>query len=128
MFQKSALSKLIEEASAVLRKAGLAARDSRLTALALRALPADQQGEIDKVIEAIDKMLATLKDEEAEDLKNQEECEKSRMEQTKDARKFSIEIDDAEDYIRREETKIAEWKEQIAAKKAEIKQNEEDLK
>jgi len=128
LLQKSATSKLAQKAAAILRQTGLATKDSRITALARRAaLEPAMQDEIDKVIKAIDKMLQTLKDEEAEDLKSKEECEKSRMEQTKDARKFSIAIDDAEDMIRLEQGKIAEWKAQIAEKEAEIKQNEKDL-
>jgi hypothetical protein len=129
LLQKSTVSKRhLEKASAVLRQAGLAARDSRLTALAIRAKGfGDQQDSINKVIEAIDKMIKTLKDEEAEDLKSKEECEKTRMEQTKDARTFSLEVDDASDAISREKAKIAEWKAEIAEKEAEIKKNEEDL-
>merc|ERR1719271_552739 len=73
-------------------------------------------------------MIQTLKDEEKEDLKSKEECETNRMDQTKEARKASIEIDDASDAISREEAKIAEWKDQIKLKEEEIKKLEEDLK
>merc|ERR1719375_443591 len=76
----------------------------------------------------IDKMIETLKDEEKEDLKSKEECEESRMEQTDEARKASIEIDDASDAISREQAKIAEWKDQIAQKEEEIKKLNEELK
>jgi len=76
----------------------------------------------------IDEMIQTLKDEEKEDLKSKEECETNRMDQTKEARKASIEIDDASDAISREEAKIAEWKDQIKLKEEEIKKLEEDLK
>merc|ERR1719262_1029081 len=66
-------------------------------------------------------MIQTLKDEEKEDLLSKEECEKNRMDQTGEARKASIEIDDASDAISREKAKIAEWKDQIAQKEEEIK-------
>merc|ERR1719472_239152 len=49
------------------------------------------------------------------------------MEQTKDARKLSVEIDDNEDLIRIEQGKIADWKVQIKAKEEEIAQNKKDL-
>jgi len=126
LLQKSALSQVTEKAVDVLRHAGLVAKDPRLDVIAIRA-STSSKGELDKVIEAIDKMVETLKDEEAEDLKSKEECEKTRIEQTKDARTFSIEIDDAEDAIRREQSKMAEIKSSIADKEAEIKKNEEDL-
>jgi len=132
LLQKSAANKVTQKAVAILRQAGLAAKDSRLTVLGLRAQGqlggfGDQQGAIDKVIEAIDKMLATLKEEEEEDLKSKEVCESDREEQTKTARERSLEIDDASDAISREKAKIAEWQTQIAAKKEEIKGLEEDL-
>merc|ERR1719191_490250 len=73
-------------------------------------------------------MIQTLKDEEKEDLESKEECEKNRMEQTEEARKASLEIDDASDVISRENAKIAEWKDQIAEKEEEIKKLKEDLK
>merc|ERR1719262_909722 len=72
-------------------------------------------------------MIQTLKDEEKEDLLSKEECEKNRMDQTGEARKASIEIDDASDAISREKAKIAEWKDQIAQKE-EIKKLNEELK
>merc|ERR1719281_907122 len=127
LLQKSASSKASQKAAALLRQVGLAAKDSRLTVLAGRALPAEQQAEIDKVVKLIDEMIQTLKDEEAEDLKSKEECETTREEQTNLAQEKSNEIDDASDAISREEAKIAEWKSQIAEKKDEIKKLEEDL-
>jgi len=127
-FQRAASSKATQKAAAVLRQTGLAAKDSRLTALAGRALPAEHQEAIDKVVEEIDKMIQTLKDEEQEDLKSKEECETTREEQTNTAQEKSNAIDDASDAISREEAKIAEWKGQIAEKKDEIKKLEEDLK
>merc|ERR1719262_1648692 len=85
LLQQSELSKLRKQASAAVRRAGLSAQDPRLAVLAMHVL-LQQKGHFDKVIEAIDKMVETLRAEEAEDLKNKEECEKERMEKTKEAR------------------------------------------
>merc|ERR1719191_2701782 len=93
LFQKSTKSKLTQKAMSVIRKAGMAAKDSRLISLAIHALEPEEQKEIDKVVTMIDEMIQTLKDEEKEDLKSKEECETNRMDQTKEARKASIEID-----------------------------------
>merc|ERR1719428_2805308 len=128
LFQKSTKSKLAQKAMAVIRQAGMASKDSRLISLAIHALEPEEQEEIDKVIKMIDEMIQTLKDEEKEDLESKETCEKNRMEQTDEARKTSIEIDDASDAISRENAKIAEWKDQIAQKEEEIKKLKEDLK
>merc|ERR1719324_390731 len=91
LLQRSASSKASQKAAALLRQVGLAAKDSRLTVLAGRALPAEQQAEIDKVVKLIDEMIQTLKDEEAEDLKSKEECETTREEQTNLAQEKSNE-------------------------------------
>merc|ERR1719428_2655208 len=128
LFQKSTKSKLAQKAMAVIRQAGMASKDSRLISLAIHALEPEEQEEIDKVITMIDEMIQTLKDEEKEDLESKETCEKNRMKQTDEARKTSIEIDDASDAISRENAKIAEWKDQIALKEEEIKKLKEDLK
>jgi len=128
LLQKSIQRKRTQKAMAVLRQTGMAAKDSRLTSLARHLLEPEEQKEIDKVVTMIDEMIQTLKDEEKEDLKSKEECETNRMDQTKEARKASIEIDDASDAISREEAKIAEWKDQIKLKEEEIKKLEEDLK
>merc|ERR1719230_149396 len=58
---------------------------------------------------------------------NKEECEKTRMEKTKEARKMSLQIDDATEEIARQRSLIEELKAQIEEKEAEIKKLEEDL-
>merc|ERR1719161_2910658 len=128
LLQKSMKSKLTQKAMAVVRQAGMVAKDSRLISLAIHALEPEEQEEIDKVVKMIDEMIQTLKDEEKEDLESKETCEKNRMEQTDEARKASLEIDDASDAISRENAKIAEWKDQIAQKEEEIKKLKADLK
>merc|ERR1719160_996449 len=126
LLQKSALSKLRQQASAAVRRAGIVANDPRLQALAMQVL-LQQGGHFDKVLEAIDKMVETLREEEAEDLKNKEECEKERMEKTKEARTLSLKIDDATEEIARQRSLIEELKAQIEEKEAEIKKLKEDL-
>merc|ERR1719160_1861154 len=126
LLQKSALSSLRKQASAAIRRVGVVANDPRLQALAMTVL-LQQKGHFDKVIEAIDKMVETLRAEEAEDLKNKEECEKERMEKTKEARKMSLQIDDATEEIARHRGLIEELKAQIEEKEAEIKKLKEDL-
>merc|ERR1719299_257566 len=122
LLQKSAVSKLRQQASAAIRKVGLTTQDPRLQALAMQVL-LQQGGHFDKVIEAIDKMVETLREEEAEDLKNKEECEKERMEKTKEARKMSLQIDDATEEIARQRGLIEELKAQIEEK--DLKNKEE---
>merc|ERR1719191_1150733 len=126
LLQKSAVSALRQQASAVVRKAGTAAKDPRLASLAMQVL-LQQGGHFDKVIAAIDKMVEKLREEEAMDLKNKEQCEEDRLEKTKEARELSLVIDDATEEIARQRAKIEELKAQIEEKEAEIKKLEEDL-
>merc|ERR1719238_136914 len=56
-------------------------------------------GHFDKVIEAIDKMVDLLKDEEEDDLKKKEQCEKDRAENTRKAAVESRKADDLTDQI-----------------------------
>merc|ERR1719160_1723896 len=126
LLQKSAVSALRQQASAVVRQVGAAAKDPRLASLAMQVL-LQQGGHFDKVIAMIDKMVETLRKEEAEDLKNKEQCEEDRLEKTKEARELSLVIDDATEEIARERAKIVELKAQIEEKEAEIKKLEEDL-
>jgi len=127
LLQKSTTRAIQQEASNVLRQAGVLAKDTRLNQLAIKVLM-QQEGHFDKVLKAIDKMIDNLKDDEEEDLKNKEDCEDDRMENTKDARVKSLEVDDATDEITREKAKIAEAEEQVKLLKEKIKTMEEDLK
>jgi len=106
--------KRINSAASVLREAAHSGTDMRLGVLAAR-LAASSSGHFDDVIVAIDKMIKTLKDEEAEDLKNKEACEADRAEDTRAAIKLSREMDDATDTITRLNGEI----EDLNAKKAE---------
>merc|ERR1719454_152264 len=88
---------------------------------------AGASGHFDKVIAAIDKMVATLKAQMDEDLKTKEQCEKDRAEDTRVAAVASREIDEMSDAISKLEAEINELVIQIEEKKADIKKIEEDL-
>jgi len=121
----SAVSSLkrLRSAEKVLRE--VAHADMRLGVLAAR-LAASSGGHFDEVIAVIDKMIATLKEEEDEDLKNKEACEADRAEDTREAIVLSRAMDDATDSITRLQAEIedikAEWKEKEATKKETIEQ------
>merc|ERR1712151_515056 len=69
-------------AASVLREASLSGTDMRLAAIAGR-VSIMSNGHFDKVIKSIDKMVKTLKAEEATDLDNKEDCEKTRADDTR---------------------------------------------
>lgn len=83
--------------------------------------------EFEPVIKAIDKMITLLQDEEAEDLKIKEECEKNRMEDTREAIVHSRDIDEMTDTITKLTERIAELKQEIEEIKAEHKKTQEAL-
>jgi len=122
LLQKAAKSSVRQRAFAML----VSAQDRRLDSL--KALLETNEGPLDEVIKMIDEMVATLKEEEAADLEKKENCEKAREEDTAQARKLSLNIDDLTDVMTRNEAKIKELKAIIEEKEAEIKKMEEQLK
>jgi len=124
--QKNAVSWRQEQAKAVLLQAARVGKDSRLVALASTMVKAGDGFE--KVIEAIDKMLKLLKEEQEEDLKIKEECEKTRAEDTRDAIVLSREMDDLSDKITRLESEIKEIEKEVEEKTTEIEEIEKELK
>jgi len=123
----SAVSSLkrLNSAEKVLREAAHA--DMRLGVLAAR-LAASSGGHFDEVIAAIDKMIATLKEEEDEDLKNKEACEADRAEDTREAIVLSRAMDDATDSITRLQAEIEDIKAEVKEKEAAKKETIEQLK
>jgi hypothetical protein len=123
---------LIHKAFATLRKTGEQVHDAAVSVLALKVLTTSNSKEISdsikEVIEAIDKMVARLEKDEADDLKSKEECEKDRMSNTADARSDSLGVDDATEEIARQKSKVEEQQEQIKIAKETIKKLEEELK
>merc|ERR1712110_1280641 len=88
-----------------LHLASMAAGDRRLAAIAWRLAAG---GHFDEVIEAIDKMVAMLKDEEAEDLKHKETCETDRAEDTRAAISHSRSMDENTEAINALKAEIEE--------------------
>jgi len=118
--------KRINSAAAVLRDAAHAGTDMRLGVLAAR-LAASSSGHFDEVVDAIDKMIKTLKDEEEEDLKNKEACEDDRAEDTREAILLSRAMDDATDTITRLKDEIEEIKAKIKESEATRKETKTQL-
>jgi hypothetical protein len=114
-----------QRASAMLRQIRALTWDPRLTSLTVLLQVAT--GPLAEVIKAIDKMIATLKEEETADLETKETCEKEREESTASARDSSVEIDDATDAITKNLARITELKSLIDGKVAENKQLADDL-
>jgi len=85
-------------------------------------------GRFDKVFVSIDKMVADLKDEEADDLKKKEGCEKTREEDTRKAIVLSRAMDELSDTIQRLKEEIEELQKQIEEKKESIAKIKEELK
>merc|ERR1719171_3256981 len=120
-----AVASAVRGATGALQRAARAASDQRL--LSLAALASASGGHFDEVIKAIDKMVATLKEEMDEDLKNKEQCETDRAEDTREASLASREIDENSDTISKLKAEIAEIVASIAEKQEEIKHIREEL-
>merc|ERR1719235_893742 len=84
-------------------------------------------GHFDEVIAAIDKMMETLKKEEASDIEIKETCEKDRMEDSRKAAKTARTIDEESEEIFKLEAEIASIKAEVADKEAQIKKLDEEL-
>jgi len=122
---------LMHKAFLALRNVGEQVGDAQLSVLALKVLTSSKSKVPDAlkdVIKSIDKMVDRLKKDEEDDLKEKEDCEKTRMEKTKEARELSLAIDDASDAVTRQEQKVVEQKEQIKIAKEEIEKLKEELK
>jgi chromosome segregation ATPase len=106
-----------------LRELSSAVHDPRV---ALLATVADVSG-IDKVVESIDKLVATLEDEEEEDLKNKENCESDLSNNYGDARISAMKVDDSTEDIDRAKSKVEEIAQQIKERQEVVAQLEKDL-
>jgi len=79
------------------------------------------------ILKSIDKMIAVLKSEEASDLKIKQDCEKGRMEDTKDAADAGHAIDDMTDAMTKLEEEISQVSKEIVDLKGEKKTAETEL-
>jgi len=100
------------------------AGDHRVVALAARMA---SKGHFDEVIVSIDKMVTLLKDEEATELQQKEDCEANRMSDTREAVDTSRKMDDMTDTIVRLQKEIADHAADIADKEDQVKANEKAL-
>merc|ERR1719215_2016965 len=116
-------------AAEVLRRASVMSGDKRLAALATRlaAQPLATGTHFDEVIESIDAMVATLKEQEEADLENKENCEADRAEDTRAAIKAGRKMDDASDKIDQLKADIVQIEKTIETNLAEIKAINEEL-
>merc|ERR1719506_2234393 len=73
-------------------------------------------------------MIKLMKDNEAEDLKIKEECEKGRMEDTRTAALASRAVDDMTDAMTKLDQEIAQAKKEIEAKTADRATTTQELK
>mmetsp|Transcript_94508 Transcript_94508/g.266855 ORF Transcript_94508/g.266855 Transcript_94508/m.266855 type:complete len:126 (-) Transcript_94508:1962-2339(-) len=87
-------------AASEFRRLANATRDARLFALASR-LASGTKGQFTKVLQAIDMMVTTLRDQEAEELRTKEKCEAARSDGTRDAVVASRAIDEMTDTMAR---------------------------
>jgi chromosome segregation ATPase len=118
-----------QTAAAALLDAAHRSGDARLLALASNlAVPGGSvKTKFGPIIEAIDKMITTLKSDEKSDLETKQTCEKDRMADTKNAIDASRTIDEQTDLITKLTEEIAECEKTIAELKAEHEKTKEAL-
>jgi len=115
-----------ERARAQLIKAAL--RDSRVVELAEPLKEVTEGTHFDKVIASIDTMVKTLKEETETDMTNKEDCEKTRMEDTRESMEKSRAIDDNTDAIGSLKADIKGLKADKAETEQELKDATEEIK
>jgi hypothetical protein len=116
-------SSVLSRASKAIKEVARKANDARLIALIQSA----SKGEFDEVVEAIDKMVALLSSENAADLANKQECEKSRMEDTQSAIVGGREIDDLTDTAKRLASDIQDLTQEKEDTEAALKKATEEM-
>jgi len=116
-------SALANRASQQIQDLARLTNDKRLTILAQSVAG----GHFDAVLRAIDKMIATLKDDEKTDLTNKQGCESDRMQDTRDALVAGQAIDDMTDTITRLTAEIAELNKELETTKAELKAARDEI-
>jgi len=114
-----------ERAAAMLRQSLKATKNQKLAALAVMAETSGSH--FDQVIEAIDKMVAVLKEEEESDLHIKEMCESDRARNTREAALKSRAMDELTDGITQLEAEIEQIKAEIKEKEEAVKATEEEL-
>lgn len=100
--------------------------DNRLLGLVQHMVGAPKD-QIKPVITAIDKMVQMLKDDEKKDLSTKEDCEKTRMGDTRDLVEAGREIDDNTDAINSLNSEITDLNKELDETKAELKAATEEI-
>jgi peptidoglycan hydrolase CwlO-like protein len=113
-----------DAATRLLKKASSVSKDGRLMMIVSRL---SAGGHFDEVIEAIDKMVTMLKEEEADDLKQKETCEQDRADDTRSAIKTSRTMDELTEAIMALNDEIEEAKKDKAEKEAEVESIKKEL-
>merc|ERR1719253_1435604 len=98
-----------------------ATQDPRLALLSAKATGFSS---IEKVVEAIDKLVKNLQDEEGTDLTNKESCETQLAQGAQEARMQSLDIDTLSEDVVRAESKVTEVKEEIEESEKEATERE----
>lgn len=121
--QTSQKSKLVARASQQIQQLAQRTRDMQLMTLLANV----QAGRFDAVVTAIDKMVASLKEAETADLTNKEDCEKTRMEDVRDAVLGGRAMDDLTDSITSLMQQIKDLNAELEKTKAELKKAQEEM-
>jgi len=100
--------------------------NAKLTALA-NFIAASKGSHFDEVIEAIDKMVGVLKEEEQKDLEIKETCEADRAANTREAAVMSRTMDEITEAINKLNAEIEQIKAEIVEKKEAIAETEKQL-
>jgi len=109
----------IQHAYEVLKTQATKSRSLRLAKLAAQ-VQQTKSGHFDSVIEAIDDVIQTLKDEEADDIKKRDECKDKYQE-------IQSTVNDLDWKIEKNEAKISKMEEMIAAKTTEREETIEKI-
>jgi len=119
---------LVQKAGDAIRDAAKRSGDQRLLSLATHlAAPKSVKGAFDPIIKAINKMVATLQQEEQQDLETKQTCESDRMSNSRKAITDSRTIDEKTDEITALTAKIAACEERIKELQAEHKKTSDAL-
>jgi hypothetical protein len=128
--QESSSTSIVSRAASALKKAASATGDRRLSALAElveEAPPKSVKGRFKPILDAIDKMLVTLKSDEKTDLETKETCEEDRMENTRKALLAGRDMDEKTETIRKLTSEIEDLEADMKALLAEKKQTQDEL-
>jgi len=98
----------LESAAKLLRKTSEVAGDDKRLAMLASRISLRSSGHFTSVIQAIDSMVQTLKDEENSDLAKKDNCERNRAADTRTAAETSREMDEATDSITKLTGEIAD--------------------